>query len=228
MLIARSWTDVTANGTSLNRSTTGYDARPVAVEAAQDLLADVAVGVVHEVGDADPVEVVADGEGQAVAGGRHDPEGLDHGRSDGLVPVREELADRGVELLVALAAGHQQVGVVLALGEAGTQPLGVLAETAPVGRDHAPAGGDVLPEEMERLVHVHVGQHGLRHDERERLTGGERLDDATRLGGAVRRAEVVVARVPAELVEQVVGVLLGHEQDHGAVVHTQSLERRTP
>ena len=76
-------------------------------------------------------------------------------------------------------------------------------------------------------MHVHVGQHGLGHDERERLSGGERLDDPTGLGSAVRRAQVVVACVPAELVEQVVGVLLGDEQDHGAVVHTQSLGPRT-
>jgi hypothetical protein len=174
---------------------------PVTVEAGQDVLADVAVGVVDEVGDADSVEVVADGEGQPVARRRHDSEGLDHGLGDGLVPVRQELADRRVELLVALAARHQEVGVVLALGESVAQSLGVLAEAVPVSRDHASTGGHVLAQVVERLKDVHVGQHGLRHHQRELPAGGQRLHDLARLGGAVRGTKVVVAGIAAELVE---------------------------
>ena len=123
--------------------------------------------------------------------------------------------------------GISRYASYLPLARPDRSALGVLTEAAPVRRHDATAGRDVLAEMVERLQHVHVGQYRLGHDEGELLSGRQRLDDLAGLGSAVRRTQVVVACVAAELVEQVVGVLLRDQQDHGAVVHTESLGPRT-
>jgi hypothetical protein len=62
-----------------------------------------------------------------------------------------------VELLVAPAAWHQQIGVVLAPGQADPEPGRVVDEVLPVRRDHATGGRhDDAPavDRLEDLVDV--------------------------------------------------------------------------
>ena len=87
------------------------------------------------------------------------------------------------------------------------------------------AVGHDLPPEVERLVNVGVGQHGL-GDEQRHLSA-VRVDLVGKVGGRAGRADgvdVVVAAVAPELVGQEVGVALGDQDDRG--LHGISMGRR--
>ncbi|MFN8172566.1 MAG: hypothetical protein U0R65_11975 [Candidatus Nanopelagicales bacterium] len=58
-------------------------------------------------------EQVADARHERVVGLADDADGLDLGVGHGRAPVRQQLGDRGVELLVANPAGEHQVRVEL-------------------------------------------------------------------------------------------------------------------
>ena len=125
----------------------------------------------HAVGHAHPVEEVADREGEPVLARRDDADRLDHRGGDRGPPVREQLAHGGVELLVPDPARHEQVGVVLALGQTGAQAGGVVEEARPVGDDEPPRCRDDLAPEVEGRERLGVGQHRLGHEERDLPTG---------------------------------------------------------
>ena len=109
----------------------------VALVARHDLPPHLGVRGVDAVRHAHPVEEVADRQRQRVLARRHELHRRDLGLRDRRAPVGEQLADGGVELLVALAARHQQVRVVLALRPgrraAARRPRG----TAPTARPRA-------------------------------------------------------------------------------------------
>ena len=115
------------------------DERPALAHrrSGDDLATHLGVRRVDPVRHAHPVEEVADRQRQRVLARRHELHRRDLGLRDRRAPVGQQLADGGVELLVPLAARHQQVRVVLALPQAGPQPLGVLEEPLP-RRDHEP------------------------------------------------------------------------------------------
>ena len=191
------------------------------------------VGRVGPVRHPHPVQEVADRQGQRVLLRRDQPHRLDLRQGHRRAPVGQQLAHGGVELLVAHAARHQQVGVVLALRQPGAQPVGVLEEPLP-RRDHEPLGGrHHLAPGVERRQHVvllvrgDVGreERGVR-DVHGDLTA-RCLDLGRDVGGDAgrrRRADVVVARVAAELVDEERRVVVGDDDDRwvGPLRHSVS------
>ena len=177
------------------------------------------------VGHPHPVQEVPDRQGQRVPDGGDHPHRLDLGRRDRRAPVREQVGDRAVELLVAHAPRHQQVGVELALGETGAQVLGVGEEAVPVGDDQALGRGHLLPPGLERRERGHLAERRVGDQHRDLAAGG--LDLVGEVAGRARvgqRVEVVVAGVAAELVEQEVGVVGGDQDDGG--LHRASIRDR--
>ncbi len=138
-----------------------------------------------------------------------------HGRYDGRrrSPVGEELGHGGVELLVPYAAWHQQVGVVLAGGEAMTQLVGPVAELADVGGDDPLRRGHQGAPGVEGPHHVLVGHLGLGDQQGDLVLGCEALQQLRGLGSAGGRADVVLVDVAGELRLQQVGVLRRAQHD---------------
>ena len=171
------------------------------------------------------VEVQSDSS-SLIADRRDDLDRHDFRVGHGGAPVREQVGDGVVELLVAYAARHQQVGVVLAFGHAGPQRGAVGQEPLPVGGDHATRGRHQLTQLVERVQDVGIRKDGLA-DEHRHLTPG--LEDLVGAHGSLmgRRGgvEVVVAGIAAELVPQCVDVVFGGQHD-GRVRcgHMKSLE----
>ena len=134
-----------------------------------------------------------------------------------------------MELLVAYAARHQQVGVVLALGHAGPQFGAVGQEPLPVSGDHATCGWHQLTQLVERVQDFGIRKDGLADEHRHLTPCLENLVGAHGgLMGGRGGVQVVVAGVAAELVLQRVDVVLGDQHD-GRVGcgHGKSLEDTT-
>jgi hypothetical protein len=182
--------------------------------------------VVDARGDTHPVGEVADGRGERVARPRHEPDGLDLGSRHGGTPVRQQLDDGGVELLVAQAAGHEQEGVELPVRQARAQAVALLEEPLP-GHRHEPAGRrDDAPPRGERRPDVGVGEAGVLHEQGDLPVGGAQpLEQRGRVVARAHDADVVVAVVATELVVEVGGVLVARQDDH-RVVHGASVGSR--
>ena len=194
----------------------------------EHLAADVAVGVVHPRGQAHPLGEVAHGRRERVARARHDAHRLDLGPGHGGAPVRQQLDDRGVELLVAQAARHEQERVELAVGQARPQLLRALEERLPGHGHHAAGGGHDPAPGGERRPHVGVGQRRVLHQQRHlAAVGAQPLEQGGGVGARADDPHVVVAVVAAELVVEERGVLVARQHDHG-VVHDTSLGTRPP
>ena len=154
------------------------------------------------------------------------PHRLDLGLRDRRAPVGQQLAHRGVELLVPLAARHQQVGVVLALRQPGPQPVGVLEEPFPGSHDQPLGGRHDLAPRVEGRQHVGLLLAGVGREQRGvgdvhgDLTA-RCLDLRRDVGGdprGGRRPDVVVARIAAELVDEERRVVVGDDDDRGGVL----------
>ncbi len=156
---------------------------------------------------------VAQRDGELVELGGDDLHGGYDGR--GGSPVGEQLGDRGVELLVAHASGHQQVGVVLPGRESVPQLVGALAEVVGVRGDDPARGRDCGTPRVQRLQHLGVGELGLRDQQRHVVLGRQGREQLQGLGGARRRAQVVVEGVARELALEDVGVLGRAQHDQG-------------
>ena len=126
--------------------------------------------------------------------------GVGHRRA----PVGEQVGDRVVELLVAHAARHQQEGVVLARGHARPQAGGVGEEALPVRGDHA--GGRWGRPRATGGTPCSTSASGSTDSVTNSATwppsATDLVGDARRPRAPTRGADVVVARVAAELVEQ--------------------------
>ena len=167
------------------------------------LPADLAVGGVDPARHAHAVEEVADGQGEGVADRRDDLD-RDHLRvGDRGAPVREQVGDGVVELLVAhargAAAGRRRTcpwPCPRAGPGASARKCSQCATTIrrAVGTSRAPA--------RERLQHVGVGQAGVGDEQRHGAAGG---DDpwvsSQRLLARAGGAHVVLALVAGEAVD---------------------------
>ncbi len=164
---------------------------PAASKRVDHLLALGGVGRVDAGRHAHPLGVLADRAGQRHARRRHDAHGLDLGRGDGRAPVGQHLGDRAVELLVAHAARHQQVGVVLALGQARTQLGGLRQEPSYGAAMTRRAVGTFVAPVRERLQRVGVGQVAVLHEQRDGAALGLRRSriDLDRLGARAGGAQ---------------------------------------
>ena len=214
---ARRATSRTLVGEKISRSTASTSGKVGrAARAGDHVPAPLAVGGVGAVRHPHPVEEVTDRQGQRVRGRGDDAHRVDLGRRDRGAPVGEQLAHRGVELLVAHPARHEQEGVVLALGEPAAQGGRVGEEVRPVRGDEPAGGRHHRAPERERLEHVVAGQLRLGDEHGDLAAVGD--DPARHLLGLLDGGggqDVVVAHVAPELVGEGDGVLGGDEDDGG-------------
>ena len=134
----------------------------------------------------------------------------------GRAPVGEQLGDRGVELLVAHAARHQQVGVVLAGGQPRAQLLGPRPEVVAVRGDDAPRARHHRAPVVEGPQHGVVGDLGLGDEQGHLLVVRRRPCSSSRVSAELAVvADVVLLGVAGELALEHVGVLRGAQHDQG-------------